>query len=287
LGDGAFGAVFLGTHLFVEDSSVAVKPMTFEIKHDVTIDYEALVHDMDQKVAEIAILRRFRNAPHMVHMHEYFVSPIDRATNCARLYIVTEFLGGGDLFECMIDRYKRRKPFTEADVRDIFCVLLEAVAFMHQRNVIHRDLKPSNLLLQVRDEPTSLKVSDFGQSKQLAPGEKALTVCGTPGYRAPELWEKKPYDYTADLFSTGVILFFLLAGYQPFSCYKRHQIPAKTVLCEYKADRESWLRVSDNAKSVVRGFLTRTERRITLQQALQHTWMVSDDVPSPEPQTEV
>lgn len=278
LGDGGFGAVFLGTHLFVEDSPVAVKEITFEISHYRTIDYETLVHEMDQKVAEITILRQFRHAQHMVHMHEYFVSPVDPATNCARLYIVTEFLEGGELFECIIDRYKRRKPFTEADVRDIFRILLEAVAFMHQRSVVHRDLKPSNLLLQVRDEPTSLKVSDFGQSKQLAPGEKAMTVCGTPGYRAPELWEKKPYDYSADLFSTGVILFFLLAGYQPFSCYKKHQIPAKTVLCEYKADRESWKRVSDDAKSLVRGFLTKAERRITLQQALEHTWMVSENV---------
>jgi len=279
LAGGGFGSVFKGYHLFMEDFAVAIKEIDFEVSHNREIDHETLVREMDTKVAEIAVLKEFRNCHNMVHLHEYFVNRIDQASQYASLYIVTEFLEGGELFGCIVNRYKqqRHNAFTEADVRDIFRVLMDAVDFMHKKNVVHRDLKPSNLLLQIPDYPLSLKVADFGQSKKLEPGEKTLTVCGTPGYRPPEIWERKPYDFSVDLFSSGVILFFMLAGYQPFSCYKKHQIPHKTIQCEYKADRESWRRTSQDAQSLVRNLLTKPDRRYTIEKIFKHKWMKDDD----------
>jgi Protein kinase domain len=146
---------------------------------------------------EIAILKMFRNDYRVVHLHEYFVST-EPDTRITSLFLVTEFLPGGELFDCIKERItkhlqldpeeqRQRQPFCEGDVRDIFRTLLEAIQFMHQHSVIHRDLKPSNLLLQMKDVPTSLKLADFGQSKVLPVGETTRTSTGTPGYRyAPE-----------------------------------------------------------------------------------------------------
>ena len=273
---GGFGSVFSGAHKWVPEMTVAIKELTFSLPHQPIRDRDRLISKLDE-IAEIAILKELRNSQFVVHIHEYFVA-VGRLgaqpSPAATLYIVCEFMHGGELFDCIKQRYTRGDAFTEADVRSIFRVLLEAIQFMHDRHIIHRDLKPANLLLQVPDEPKTLKISDFGQSKKLGPGETTRTVCGTPGYRPPEMYENESYDHSADLFSAGVILFFLLAGYQPFSCYKKHQIPFKTIRCEYQANRDSWHRVSDDAKSLVRSFLAKINRRTTIKDALSHKWMV-------------
>ncbi|KAG6513562.1 hypothetical protein ZIOFF_023894 [Zingiber officinale] len=105
----------------------------------------------------------------------------------------------------------------ESEARKYFQQLINAVDYCHSRGVYHRDLKPENLLL---DAYGNLKISDFGLSalSQQVRGDGLLhTACGTPNYVAPEVLNDRGYDgATADLWSCGVILFVLLAGYLPF-----------------------------------------------------------------------
>lgn len=324
LGDGGYGTVFLGHHLYEIDMPVAIKKISFGVMRrgydDVDdddngdldggingggglLEFRRLVASMESQISEIVILKMFRNDYRMVHLHEFFVS-MEQNTRITSLYIVTEFLPGGELFDCIKNRIKTHleqqqqqqqhnqttttttaqqqevvssQPFCEGDVRNIFRVLLEAINFLQQHNVVHRDLKPSNLLLQVRDRPTSLKVADFGQSKELAPGETTRTSCGTPGYRSPEMYQGESYRESVDLFSAGCILFFLLAGYQPFASYPKHKIRHKTVRCEYRTNVESWNRVSSSAKSLVKSLLASADLRISAKAALNHPWMLEDD----------
>ncbi|CAN1811969.1 CBL-interacting serine/threonine-protein kinase 6 [Linum perenne] len=95
--------------------------------------------------------------------------------------------------------------------------LISAIDFCHSRGVYHRDLKPENLLL---DEEGNLKVTDFGLSafsEHLKQDGLLHTTCGTPAYVAPEVIKKKGYNGAkADLWSCGVILYVLLAGFLPF-----------------------------------------------------------------------
>ncbi|URE14816.1 hypothetical protein MUK42_12237 [Musa troglodytarum] len=105
----------------------------------------------------------------------------------------------------------------EDEARRYFQQLINAVDYCHSRGVYHRDLKPENLLL---DAYGNLKVSDFGLSalsQQVRDDGLFHTTCGTPNYVAPEVLNDRGYDgATADLWSCGVILFVLLAGYLPF-----------------------------------------------------------------------
>ncbi|KAE9615107.1 putative protein kinase CAMK-CAMKL-CHK1 family [Lupinus albus] len=99
-----------------------------------------------------------------------------------------------------------------------FRQLINAVDFCHSRGVYHRDIKLENLLL---DENENLKVSDFGLSAlNESKWQDGLlhTACGTPAYVAPEVIKRKGYDGArADIWSCGVVLFVLMAGYLPFN----------------------------------------------------------------------
>lgn len=130
----------------------------------------------------------------------------------AKIYFVMEYVKGGELFNKV-----SKGRLKEEAARKYFQQLISAVGFCHARGVFHRDLKPENLLL---DENGDLKVSDFGLSAvsdQIKQDGLFHTFCGTPAYVAPEVLGRKGYDAAkVDVWSCGVILFVLMAGYLPF-----------------------------------------------------------------------
>jgi len=87
---------------------------------------------------------------------------------------------------------------------------------LRRHHLVHRDLKPENILLSCAGSDAILKISDFGLSRVLRPGEYADTACGTRLYMAPEVMLFQKYDDKVDLWSIGAILFELLNGYPPF-----------------------------------------------------------------------
>ena len=86
--------------------------------------------------------------------------------------------------------------------------------YLHQVNVCHRDLKPENFLL---DHNNNLKIVDFGLSNTYNQGQTLTTACGSPMYAAPEVISGYPYSPKHyDVWSTGITLFAMMAGYLPF-----------------------------------------------------------------------
>ena len=127
-----------------------------------------------------------------------------------RLYFLTEFLQGGELFFHL----RRNSGYKEKAVRFYMCQILLALEYMHNNNYIYRDLKPENILI---DKEGNIKLTDFGLSKILPEEEKTTyTMCGTAEYLAPEILFGKGYDKTFDWFSFGVVLFEMFCGYHPF-----------------------------------------------------------------------
>ncbi|KAD4180027.1 hypothetical protein R6Q59_023505 [Mikania micrantha] len=159
---------------------------------------------MDQIKREISVMKMVRH-PNIVELYEVMASK-------SKIYFAMELVRGGELFS------KIAKGRLREDVaRSYFQQLISAVDFCHSRGVYHRDLKPENLLL---DEEGNLKVTDFGLSAfcdHLRQDGLLHTTCGTPAYVAPEIIGKKGYDGAkADIWSCGVILYVLLAGFLPF-----------------------------------------------------------------------
>ena len=195
LGQGTFAKVYYARSL-VTNQSVAIK----------VIDKEKImkVGLIDQIKREISIMRMVKH-PNIIQLFEVMATK-------TKIYFVMEYAKGGELFD------KVSKGRLKEDVAwKFFKQLINAVDFCHSRGVYHRDIKPENLLL---DENEDLKVSDFGLSALAdCKHQDGLlhTTCGTPAYVAPEVINRKGYDgVKSDIWSCGVVLYVLLAGYLPF-----------------------------------------------------------------------
>ena len=130
------------------------------------------------------------------------------------IFIVMEYVRGGDLF----DRIIERGHYTEANAKLVMIQILEAVAYLHTRDICHRDLKPENILLVSQDSDCEIKITDFGLAKRTNQ-EGLKTFCGTPQYFAPEVLKRRGtvtgsgrYGMSADMWSLGVVLYILLSG---------------------------------------------------------------------------
>ncbi|KAG2648653.1 CBL-interacting protein kinase 26-like [Panicum virgatum] len=174
---------------------------------------------------EISIMRLVRH-PSVLQLFEVMASK-------SKIYFVLEYAKGGELFNKI-----SKGKFSEDVARRYFHQLISAVEYCHSQGVYHRDLKPENLLL---DDNENLKVSDFGLSA-LAESKRhdglLHTTCGTPAYVAPEVLSRRGYDGSkADIWSCGVILFVLVAGYLPFHDPNLIEMYRKISKAEYRCPR--------------------------------------------------
>lgn len=194
-------------------------------------------------------------------------------------YIITELVEGGELF----DRIVSKSHYSEGEARDLVKIFLETMAYMHESNVVHRDLKPENLLLTSAEDNADLKIADFGFAKKITELLPNETACGTPGYVAPEILRGDPYGAEVDIWSMGVIIYVLLAGYPPFYDEDQKKLFKKIKEGKYYFHDDYWSAVSPEAMDLIRKMLcVKQSERWTARQLLSHPWITMgvDDLKS-------
>ncbi|KAJ3308512.1 hypothetical protein HDU76_003897, partial [Blyttiomyces sp. JEL0837] len=149
---------------------------------------------------------------------------------------------GGELF----DRICEKGSFYEEDAAEIVRTVVDAVAYLHDQNIVHRDIKPENLLFKTKDSLSELVIADFGLSKIMDPStfDGLMTTCGTPGYMAPEVILKTGHGSLADMWSIGVLTYFLLCGYTPFGQDSPDDLQ-RILTATYTFDPQYWVDVSE------------------------------------------
>ncbi|TQD82901.1 hypothetical protein C1H46_031565 [Malus baccata] len=248
LGHGTFAKVYHARHL-PSGKNVAMKVVGKEKVIKVGM--------MEQIKREISVMRMVKH-PNIVELHEVLASK-------SKIYFAMDLVRGGELFA------KIAKGRLREDVaRVYFQQLISAIDFCHSRGVYHRDLKPENLLL---DEDGNLKVTDFGLSaftEHLKQDGLLHTTCGTPAYVAPEVIGKKGYDGAkADLWSCGVILYVLLAGFLPFQDDNLVAMYRKIYRGDFKCP--PWF--SSEARRLVTKLLDpNPSTRITISKVMDSSW---------------
>ncbi|KAF5196406.1 CBL-interacting serine/threonine-protein kinase [Thalictrum thalictroides] len=248
LGHGTFAKVYQATNAKTGES-VAIKVFDKE-----NILKGGLIGHIKR---EISILRRVRH-PNIVQLFEVMATK-------AKIYFVMEYVKGGELFKKV-----SKGRLKEEVARKYFQQLISAVGFCHARGVFHRDLKPENLLL---DENGDLKVSDFGLScvsDQIRQDGLFHTFCGTPAYVSPEVLARKGYDAAkVDIWSCGVILFVLMAGYLPFHDQNIITMYKKIYKGEFRSP--SWFSPQFN-RLLARLLDTNPATRITIPEIMENRW---------------
>eukprot|EP01065_Artemidia_motanka_P031342 TRINITY_DN3765_c2_g1_i2.p1 TRINITY_DN3765_c2_g1~~TRINITY_DN3765_c2_g1_i2.p1 ORF type:complete len:576 (+),score=184.15 TRINITY_DN3765_c2_g1_i2:99-1826(+) len=143
--------------------------------------------------------------------HKNVVSFYSAHRNDDTLWIAMELMNGGKLTD-LVDA--QEVHFNEDHIAYIIKNTIEGVAYLHSMGRIHRDIKSDNILLNAKGE---VKLGDFGFCAALSEGEgqKRKTVVGTPYWMAPEVIRGEPYDYKADVWSTGILALELLDGEPP------------------------------------------------------------------------
>lgn len=248
LGYGAFAKVYHGWDIESE-TSVAIK----------AINKQRIINGglTGHVKREISAMRRLRH-PNIVRLQEVLA-------NQKKIYFVLEFAKGGELFSKVA-----KSRFSEDLSRRYFQQLISAIGYCHSRGVYHRDLKPENLLL---DEHWNLKVTDFGLSAvtDMVQSDGLLhTMCGTPAYVAPEILAKKGYDGAkVDIWSCGIILYVLNAGYLPFN--------DPNLMVMYRKIYKGEFRVPKWTSPELKRFLSRLldtnpQTRITVDEIIKDPW---------------
>ncbi|CAI5959873.1 unnamed protein product [Closterium sp. NIES-64] len=209
------------------------------------------------------------------------------------VHLVMDLCEGGELF----DEVVRLGRLSERDAALIFRQLASGVAFCHSRGVLHRDLKPENILLH-RSAPSgavpaspaadsalaapqslesrglTAKLADFGLSIALDNGRMGYGTAGSPFYMAPEVLTGE-YEYAADVWSLGVILYIMLCGRPPF--WGKTDAAVYDAILRGKLDFSgpAWAGVSVEARSLIRCMLqSDPRRRPTAVKVLSHPWVL-------------
>ena len=161
-------------------------------------------NQIEHTKAERKILQNI-TSPFLVNMHYAFQTE-------EKLYMVMDFLNGGELFYHL----NKEKTFSEERIRYHVAEIVLAIETLHKAGIIYRDLKPENILL---DGEGHVRLTDFGLSKQgifKDSEEQAFTICGTPEYLAPEIIRGEGHGCAVDWWSLGALMYEMHTGKPPF-----------------------------------------------------------------------
>ncbi|NWT39846.1 KS6A2 kinase, partial [Chroicocephalus maculipennis] len=219
---------------------------------------------------EIEILLRYGQHPNIITLKDVY-------DDGKYVYLVMELMRGGEL----LDRILRQKCFSEREASAVLCTITKTVDYLHSQGVVHRDLKPSNILyMDESGNPDSIRICDFGFAKQLrAENGLLMTPCYTANFVAPEVLKRQGYDAACDIWSLGILLYTMLAGFTPFANGPDdtpEEILARIGSGKYALTGGNWDSVSDTAKDIVSKMLhVDPHQRLTAVQVLRHPWIVN------------
>ncbi|KAG2109862.1 kinase-like domain-containing protein [Suillus discolor] len=204
------------------------------------------------------IMMKLMNHPNILRIYDVFEGEKE-------LYLVLEYVEGGELFDFLVNR--GRLPPLEA--LSFFKQIVYGLNYAHTFSIIHRDLKPENILIHSL-KPPLIKLADWGMAAFAPPALQLETSCGSPHYASPEIVNGLKYRGNAtDIWSCGVILFALLTGRLPFDDKNVRILLSKVKAGKY--DIPAY--IDPQAKDLLtRMLVVDVNRRITIPEIMAHPW---------------
>ena len=256
IGKGGYGKVYLVLNLTTGEE-LACKQIP------------KLHKNLDKTEREITILKN-SDHPNIVKLYSVYEDKHN-------LYLIMENLKGGELFDKIIERIKKKNIFSEYEAAQIFKQIVSVISYCHSKNIVHRDLKPENILFTDEDNNNNtIKIIDFGLSRNFSRNKLSSPV-GTCYYVAPEILIKE-YSEKCDIWSAGVILYILLSGDPPFNGSNNKSIYYKISTYKFDFPENKWNNISDEAKDLIKKILVPEDERISANDILKHDWFKKVEV---------
>jgi hypothetical protein len=253
IGKGKFGVVNLGIHKKT-GNKVAIK----------IINKSSIKTQEDNQLvrSEIDIMK-------LCH-HPNIVKLLDHFENSEFIFIVMEYIEGGTL-----NQYLKKKNFnfSERQIAILINQIGNGLKYLHKYGIIHRDLKPDNIMLTEQSDKGIIKIMDFGLSKIAGYNEGLIDGYGTLSYVAPEVLLRIPYNKEVDIWSMGIILYYMLCGKFPFYGPDEEIIAKRICYGDLEFDDENWEIRSKKVIDLIEKVLVKDpSKRISIDEFLNHSW---------------
>ena len=224
--------------------------------------------DFDKFRNEIQFLKELDH-PNIVKLYQLIETELS-------FYLIMEKCEGGSLSIKIQQRINTKKLFDEKLLSELIREITSAINYCHGKGICHRDLKPENICFTKLGnmENNSIKIIDFGLSKYFKPKQKLETEVGSILYMAPEVF-KNNYNEKCDIWSIGVILYFLIEGKPPFIGQNEGETKMKIGSMKYKfsSELENYSEKGEVVKDLIAHMLIKEDERFTAQEVLNHRWI--------------
>ncbi|CAK58162.1 unnamed protein product (macronuclear) [Paramecium tetraurelia] len=256
IGSGSFAKVYLAENS--QNQQFAIKVITIEFDGS-----ESSQKQLQYFEQEIQIYKNIKND----NGNENVVALIEEFREDEKIYCVFEFCKNGDLNNLL-----KNNNLKEEEIKPIFIEILKGMKYIYQKGIVHRDLKIDNILI---DENQVVKIADFGFAKYYNQNDVLTSYCGTPATMAPEVLNQEEYDYKCDIWSLGVILYYMIYRKYHFSSKVRSLIDLIKELQNFKINfDDKVIQLSDFGKDLLSKMLDSNKKtRIDYEQLFSHPWL--------------
>ncbi|KAM7257388.1 hypothetical protein ACFE04_013129 [Oxalis oulophora] len=249
IGRGRFGIVY---HCVSRDTghSFAVKSIDKRLISNDSIDSQCLIYE--PKILSL------------VSPHRHITQLFNQFEDNEFLHMILELCRPShDLYNMIVTN----GTLSESVAKTIMVQLMAAVDHIHRLNVVHRDIKPDNILF---DNDNNVKLTDFGSAVFNIEGESTMSgVVGTPYYVAPEVLAGKEYGEKVDVWSCGVVLYVMLAGFPPFNGETSVEVFEAVMRGNLRFPTRVFQNVSMEVKDLIRRMLCKdVARRFSTEQGI-------------------
>jgi Ca2+-binding EF-hand superfamily protein len=252
LGNGSYGNVVLGKDEKTKEL-VAIKIIDKANKSQKLLEYIK---------TEVEIMKFCK--------HDNIIRFIDYFESVDQIFIVQEYLKGGDLYNYHLDFMNIQ---SEDKLKNIIKQVGLGVKYLHEYGIIHRDIKPQNIMLVDESKISKIKIVDFGLSKVVGSNEKANEFLGTINFSAPEVVRKIGYNNKIDIWSLGILIYYLMFGSLPFNDPDKQKFNVVSNICYKELTLPPNAKISPDLLDLLKLCVEKSyEKRIDINEFLSHRW---------------
>ncbi|XP_066441989.1 myosin light chain kinase 2, skeletal/cardiac muscle [Eleutherodactylus coqui] len=218
--------------------------------------------DREMGLNEVTVMNQLDH-PNLIQMFDAVETPTE-------IFLLLEYVGGGELFERIIDDSYQ---LMEVDAMVFVRQICEGIFYMHQMYVLHLDLKPENIVC-VSPISHMVKIIDFGLARRYEPQNKLKVSFGTAEFLSPEVINYDHISFKTDMWSVGVITYMMVSGLSPFLGANDTETMNNVLSGDADFDEEPFELVSEEAKDFISNLLVRDKSgRMNAGECLKHPWL--------------